>query len=58
MRELLSSQVGTRLTSEVAPVGGVRAASERLPHPPLAAVLLLTDEEPAAAVFCPESAAW
>ena len=50
--------MGTRLASEGAPVGGVRAASERLPHPPLAAVLLLTDEEPAAAVFCPESAAW
>ena len=36
LRALLSSPLGTRLASGVAPVGGVRAANERLPHPPLA----------------------
>ena len=46
----------TRLASVVAPVGGVRAATKRLPHPPLAelgrgAAQRLTDEE-LAAVFC------
>ena len=49
--------MGTRLAIGVNP-GGVRAANERLPHPPAdrrwlspAAVRLLTDEE-LAAVFC------
>ena len=40
--------LGTRLASGVAPVGWAGAAKERLPHPPLAAVRLLTDDELAA----------